>query len=262
MNTHMSASKNVINAKDLHKKKEFNIFEVPRNTRQRKHLFDDERKTKSIKPPRRLEENPDWIRITDAEEFKRIFPLVVHQDADYLDEWAVYVHKLDPSYRVDRFKDYKMELIEEIGVEKCKNIFYDNKVDHADLTYYEVEKLLADTLNLNIVLDDEEGTFSLKEDQALSKGLNWSVYDKEELKSILRKKKLAVSGTKKQLIERLEINKHLFQKDLDGLVFTKGKEWEEYSKEELQNILVSRGLSTDGEVMELLIRIEENKDLF
>jgi len=195
------------------------IFEKQRNTLAVIELFDKNRNTKLLDKPKRFEEDPNWIAVTDPEEFKRITPLVMHRMANYLDEYAVYCHKTSLEYNKDRFKDYKEQLVEVIGEDKVIAILHKNKLYAEDLNFYELAELIKIELEVEVILDDENGEITTKDFKALPKGTNWEEYTKPELKDLLKSKGLAVSGTNKILIQRIEDNKGLF-----GIKEDKGEE--------------------------------------
>jgi len=234
----------------------YEFFSVPNNTRRRFNRYAPDRKTTLLPLPDKFELDPEWIRITDKDEFLEIFDTASHDTANHIDEFAVYVHKLDPHFKWGRFTNHKEALMEEIGKEKARNMMYEYKLNPDEMTYFELEEFFATVFDIEISLDREmeEVTISKKKATEYKHGEDWTKYDKEELKTFCREKGLTVSGTKKQLITKLEANSLFLKKEAETTV--KNKNIEDLDKGELQKLLMSRNLNAHGDVDDLRERVK------
>jgi len=186
------------------------MLDRPRNTRYRKRIYDDARPDRKKPIPRRFVDNPNWIRITDSEQFKEIFPLVCHEDADYLEDYFVVVHKLDPAFTEGKFGELKDDFLRQMQ-DKLINIFFkkditQSKVDK--MTIYELVDLAERELGYTISLDfnDVKVICTAPADTWTKKEHIQTLYGdmtRDELRKIAKSKGLSQSGTKSDLIARI-----------------------------------------------------------
>ncbi len=244
----MKKIKKVINGRETFK---IEFFEVPRNTRFRFHRYEKDRRVTLLDLPREYEGDPNFLRITDPSEFTDIFDTASGNVQHHLDEWAVYVHKLDPHFKWGKFMQYKLDLIELIGEDKAYNKLYQYNLKLEDLTYYELEAFFSELLNLTINLNREDEEITAVDVVDLKEAdKDWDEYKKEELKTMCKHRGLTVGGTVKELIERLKEDSKV-EKIEESSTLDVSK----IELPELQTMLMNKGMNVHGTVEELRERI-------
>ena len=96
-----------------------------------------------------------WMRITDAERFRELFPKHLWRIADDIDRYYVFIKKSNPKlFKIEELESKRLMLIEKYKNE-LRNILFDKRVDPKLLdsaTYYVLIDLLK---NNGVSVEDE-----------------------------------------------------------------------------------------------------------
>lgn len=151
----------------------------------------------------------EWIRITDAEKFEKIFGYHVSLASRYIENWFVAIHVTDPYFREDKdFKAMKEEFFQEFQ-EEFKTLAFNKGLSKAELdklSVFEIALLLKDNFNIDLKINPMEATYTTEKRHILSEG-EYKDYFVDQLKEECAFFGLKVGGTKAQLIARLLAHK-------------------------------------------------------
>jgi len=149
---------------------------------------------------------PEWIRITEEEEFIEIFGHHVIEAARMIEHWFIAIHVTDPYFRnAEAFKAMQLEIFDKFK-EQFKTLAFDKGLTKEKLTalsVYEIAVILKKELNIELKIDPYNRTFEVWERKILE-AKEYEKYFVDQLKEECRFFGLKVSGTKEELLARLE----------------------------------------------------------
>jgi len=109
----------------------------PRNLTFRKRLYDPDRPDRKIAIPKKYLKDPNWIRIVEPEEYKKVFPPFTHSVAEELEDYACFVHNTHPVFMTGDYILLKDQIIEHFG-DKLSTVFQKLRRFADDISYYEL----------------------------------------------------------------------------------------------------------------------------
>ena len=186
-------------------------MEKQRNTRFRKNLYDPDRPSRRKPAPRNFEKNKDWIQVTDVETFKQIWPPFLHQKiGDYIEDWFLMVHKMDPAFTVGKFAAIRDNFMEQCSQDMLP-VFFEvgiTKQDIPSLTIYELIDLATKHLGFIIDIDVFNAKVLVSRPEVTLKGIDSTgnaarEQSRDDLRKVCKTMELSTNGTKQDLKDRI-----------------------------------------------------------
>lgn len=97
----------------------------------RTYLFDAD--NKPINPPSEYETSPDWTRIKEVGEYKRLYPVNEHHVIRNFSSWACYIRKTSPKLNQDKELKAKRDAIVAKYQKELSNEFFTGEIDKQTL---------------------------------------------------------------------------------------------------------------------------------
>jgi len=172
------------------------------NTRYRLQIIETGKRDRRI-PSKFLK--PEWVRIEEEELFIKIFGHRVEEAARDIGDWLVVVHVTDPYFRQSgAFEALHKQLVKEFEKE-FKDLMFNGGLNAEQLKHqsvYELAHTLHMKYDIDVKIDPMKITYEAKKRAKLSVE-EYESYFADQLKEECKFFKLAVSGTKQELIKRL-----------------------------------------------------------
>jgi len=188
-----------------------------RNTKWRLHYRPYQEKEKRV-PERFLE--PEWKRLTDPDEILEVFGGHLNAIVDTMEEWYFVVHITNTFFSTkEKYVKLKEEIMKRFGdrlvLEFFNHGFQKDEVDK--LTVYQLIIFIKKVFNKEIILDDDNAHIVDIVDTSIKSAEEYKrlKYTRDMLREECRAFDLTISGSKEDLLNRLDAKYQELHQDED-----------------------------------------------